>query len=116
MKRIEKYTQYYIPNVETKYYNFIIDGRNLFDQSIKNYLKTYDNIRKIETGQADDYATGCLLDYTYFMEHYKLVAIDLRKQQKLDADLKAIQQINSTGNLGKIHQNFSLLKKQKEQF
>ena len=77
----------------------MIDGRNLFDQTIKNDLKTYDNIRKIATGQGDDYTTGCLLDYPYFKIYYKLIAIDLSKQQKLDADPKAIQQINFTGNL-----------------
>ena len=77
----------------------MIDGRNFFDQPIKNDLKTYDNIRKIATGQGDDYTTGCLLDYPYFKKYYKLIAIDLSKIQKLDADPKAIQQINFTGNL-----------------
>ena len=77
----------------------MIDGRNFFDQPIKNDLKTYDNIRKIATGQGDDYTTGCLLDYPYFKKYYKLIAIGLSKQQKLDADLKAIQQINFIGYL-----------------
>ena len=49
------------------------------------------NIRKIATGKGDDYATGCLLDYSYFKENYKLIAIDLSKQQALDADPRAIQ-------------------------
>ena len=65
----------------------------------KNDLRTYDNIRKIATGQGDDYTTGCFLDYSYFKENYKLIAIDLSKQQNLDADPKAIQQINFIGNL-----------------
>ena len=77
----------------------MIDGRNFFDQPIKNDLKTYDNIRKIATGQGDDCTIGCLLDYPYFKKYYKLIAIDLSKQQKLDADPKAIQQINFTENL-----------------
>ena len=68
-------------------------------QTIKNDLRTYDNIWKIASGQGDDYTTGCLLDYPYFEEYYKLIAIDLSKQQKQDADAKAIQQINFTGNL-----------------
>ena len=55
-------------------------------------MRTYDNIRKIATDQRDDYATGCLLDYPYFKENYKLIAIDLSKQQALDADPKEIQQ------------------------
>ena len=74
-----------------KDYNVLIDGRNFSDQPIKNDLKTYDNIKKIATGQGDDYTTECLLDYRYFKKYYKLIAIDLSKQQKLDADPKAIQ-------------------------
>ena len=61
--------------------------------------KTYENVRKIATGQGDDYTTGCLLDYSYFKDHYKMIAIDLSKQQALDADPRAIQQINITANL-----------------
>ena len=63
-----------------KDYNVVIDGRNLFDRPIKNNKITYGNIRKISTNQQDDYTTGCLLDYTYFKEHYKLIPIDLNKQ------------------------------------
>ena len=85
--------------MEKKDYNIVIDLRNFFDQPVKNDLKTYDSIRKIATDQVDDYTTGCLLDYPYFKKYYKLIAIDLSKQQKLDADPKSIQQINFTGNL-----------------
>ena len=76
----------------------MIDGKNFFDQPVKNNKVTYGNIRKIATGQGDDYTTGCLLDYTYFKKYYKMIAIDLNKQV-LDADPKAIQQINFTANL-----------------
>ena len=62
----------------------MFDRRNLLDQPIKNDLKAYDNISKIATGQSDEYTTGCLLDYPYFKKYYKLIAIDLRKQQKLE--------------------------------
>ena len=92
-------TSYCLQKVEIKNYNVMTDGRNFFDQPVKSNLLTYDNIRKIATSQGDDYTTGCLLDYNYFNEYYKMVAIDLRKQQALDANLKAIQQINFTGNL-----------------
>ena len=61
--------------------------------------ETYENIRKIATGQGDDYTTGCLLDYSYFKNHYKMIAIDLSKQQSLDADPRTIQQVNFTANL-----------------
>ena len=77
----------------------MIDGKNVFDQPIKNNKITYENIRKIATGQGDDYTTGCLLDYTYFKDYYKMIAVDLSKQQAVDADRKAIQQINFTANL-----------------
>ena len=95
----ESYKQYYLPTVEIKDYNVLIDGRNFFDQPIKNDLKAYDNTRKMGNGQGDDYATGCLLDYPYFKKYYELIAIDLSKQHKLDADPKAIQETNFTGNL-----------------
>ena len=55
--------------------------------------------KNIATGQGDDNTTGCLLHYPYFMGNYNLIAIDLRKQQALDADRKGMQQINFTGNL-----------------
>ena len=61
--------------------------------------KTYENIGEIAIGQGDDYTTGWLLDYPYFKDHYKMIAIDLIKQQDLDADPRAIQQINFTANL-----------------
>ena len=77
----------------------MIDGKNFFDQSIKNDKTTYNNIRKISTGQGDDYTTGCLLGYAYFKNYYKMIAIDLIKQQALDFDPRAIQQINFTTNL-----------------
>ena len=77
----------------------MIDGRNFFDQPINNMNKTYENIRKIATGKGDDYTTGCLLDYTYFKNFYKMIAVDLSKQQALDADPRAIQQINFIANL-----------------
>ena len=77
----------------------MIECKNFFDQPINSMTKTYENIRKIATGQGDDYTTGCLLDYPYFKNHYKMIAIDLSKQQALDVDPRAIQQINFTSNL-----------------
>ena len=77
----------------------MIDGRNFFDQPINGMNKIYENIRKIATGKGDDYTTGCLLDYPYFKDHYKMITVDLSRQNELDADLRAIQQINFTANL-----------------
>ena len=90
---------YHLPNVEIKNYNIVINGENFFDQPIKNKKITYDNIRKIATGYGNDYTTGSLLDYPYFIETYKMIAVDLSKQKALDFDPKAIQQINFTANL-----------------
>ena len=64
------HSTYYLPKVELKDYNVMIDGRNFFDQPINNMNKTNENIRKIATGKGDDYTTGCLLDYSYFKENY----------------------------------------------
>ena len=91
--------RYYLPNVEIKDYNIIINGENFFDQPVKNNKVTYENIRKIVTGQGDDYTTGCSLDYSYFADTYKMIAVDLSKQQAPDADPRAFQQINFTANL-----------------
>ena len=65
------YDKYYLPKVEIKDDNIMVNGENVFDQPMKNNKVTYENIRKIATGQGDDYATGCLLDYSYFMDTYK---------------------------------------------
>ena len=77
----------------------MIDDKFFFDQPINSNLKTYDNIKKVATGQGDDYTTGCLSGYTYFKNYYKMVVVDLRKQKALDADPKGIQQLNFTANL-----------------
>ena len=74
----------------------MVDGKNFFDQEINDYIETYDNIRNIATGKGDDYTTGCLLDFSYFKDHYKMVAIDLSQKQALDADPRAIEQMNFT--------------------
>ena len=91
-------------------------GQNLFDQSVKNDLRTYVNIQIIATGPGDDYTTGWILDYSYLKEHYKMIATDLSIQQ--DADLKAIHQIYFTGNLGRNGETtiFLSLRKQRKPF
>ena len=89
----------YLPTVEIKDYNIVINEENLFDQLIKNNKVTYENIRKIATGQGDHYTTDCLLDYSYSVDTYKMIAVDLSKQQALDADPRAIRQITFTANL-----------------
>ena len=101
---------------EIKDYNVMKDPRNFSDQPVKNDLRTYDIIWKISIGQDDDYTTDCVLDYPYFKKYYKLIVRDLSKQQKLDADPKAIQQVHFTGNLDQdsATQMFFIIEKAKE--
>ena len=111
------HSTYYLPKVEKNDYNVMIDGTNFFNQPINNNFKTYENIRKIVTGQGDDYTTGCFWSYSYLKENYKKIAIDLSKHQVLDADPTAIQQINFTVNLEQEIKQYCLLsKKQKKLF
>ena len=92
---------YYLSNVELKSYNIMINGKNFFDQPLKDNKVTYENILKNATVQADDSTTGCYLEYPYFKESYKMTALDLSKQQILTANPRANQQINFTGNLNR---------------
>ena len=78
---------------EGKNYNMIINGKNLYGQAIDSDIKRYEQIRKLTTGQDEDYTTGCLLDYDYIKNHCILIAVDLSRQKELDADPKATQQI-----------------------
>ena len=92
----------------------MIDGENFFDQLVKNDIRAYDSIQKSSTGQGEDYTTGCLLDYNYLQEHYKMISLDLNKknliliQNQYNKLILEIQKINQ--------QYFSLLKKLKERF
>ena len=92
--------KYFLPRGEIKNYNVLIDGRNFYDQSINDLIKHYDQVRKVSIAYGDDYNTDCLLEYAYFKDNYKLIAIDLSKQKVLDADPRAIQQIASKGVVG----------------
>ena len=78
-------------NIDT--YNVIISPKNLYDQTINSDIKRYEEIKKLLTGQGEDYPTGCLLRYEYIKNHYRLIAVDLNRLKELDADLKAIQPI-----------------------
>ena len=72
--------KYFLPRGEIKNYNVLIDGRNFYDQPINDLIKQYDEIRKVSTGYGDDYTTGCLLDYAYFKDNCRLIAVDLSKK------------------------------------
>ena len=77
---VDSYKKYFLPRVKIKNCNIEIDGRNFYDQPINDSVKQYDEIRKVSTGQGDDYTTGCLLDFAYFENSYRLIAADLSKQ------------------------------------
>ena len=85
--------KYYLPRIDLKKYNVIIDGRNFYDNPIESDIEKYRELKKVMIGKGEDYTTGSLLDYDYFKKNYKLVAVDLSKQKELDADPRAIQQI-----------------------
>ena len=96
---VDSFKKYFLPRIKIENYNIEIDGRNFYDQPINDSIKQYDEIRKISTGQGDDYTTGCLLDFAYFEKNYRLIAADLSKQKVLDADSRTIQQIIFTGKI-----------------
>ena len=85
--------KYYFPRIDLKKYNVIIDGRNIYDNPIESDNEKYRELKKVMIGKGEDYTTGSLLDYDYFIKHCKLIAVELSKQKELDADPRAIQQI-----------------------
>ena len=105
--------KYYLPRIDLKKY-VIIDGRNFFDNPIESDIEKYGELKKVIVGKGEDYTTGSLLDYNYFDKHYKLVAVDLSKQKELDADPRAIQQIEFKYMLGTNSTIYWVLEKSKE--
>ena len=111
-KKVERnsYRKYFLWRVDVTNYNVLIDGRNFYDQSINHLVKQYDEITKIAAGQGDDYRTGCLLDYQYFIDYYNIIAVDLSKGKELDADSRAVQQMGFYGMLETNSQVCTVLK------
>ena len=108
------YRKYFLPRLKIKNYNIEIDGRNFYDEPINDLIRKYDEIRKISTGQGDNYTTGCLLDFAYFGKNYRLIVVDLRKEKTLDADSRAIQQIIFAGNSDNTIRVYYVLEQSKE--
>ena len=88
-----------LPKCIIKDYNVIINGKNFYDQAFDSDIKRYNEIRKLTTEQGEDYTTECLLDYDYIKNHYRLIPVDLSRQKELNADPKAIHQIEFVGQL-----------------
>ena len=106
--------KYYLPRTDLEKYNVIIDGRNFYDNPIESDIEKYRELKKVMIGKGEDYTTGSLLDFNYFDKHYKLVAVDLSKQKQLDADPRAIQQIEFKYMIGTSSIIYWILEKSKE--
>ena len=117
---IKNNRKYFLSKGIIKIYNVLIDGRNFYDQPINDLIKQCKEVRKISTGHGDDYTTGCLLDYAYFKDNYKLITVHLNKQIALDVDPRAIQQIVFQGVAGGANNTkrrlCTILEKSKETF
>ena len=77
-KRVKRdsHKKYFLPRVDITNYNVLIDDRNFYDQPINDLIKKYGEVRKVMTGKGDDYTTGSLPDYYYFLKHYQSIAVD----------------------------------------
>ena len=115
-KHVERisHQKYFLPRINITNCNKLIDSMNFYDQPIGNQIKKYDEIRKIMTGQGDNYTAEYLFDFQYFKDHYQLIAVNLSKQKELDADSRAIQQTEVYGMLGTKSQVCTILQKSKE--
>ena len=115
---IKNNRKYFLPRGKNENYNVLIDGRIFYDQPINDLIKQYDEVRKLSTGESDAYTTGCLLDYAYFKDGYRLTAVNLSKQKALDADPRAIKQILFQGIAGGVDDTklrlYTILEKSKE--
>ena len=105
--------KHYLPRNDLNKFNVMIDGRSFYDNTIESDIEKYRELKKVMIGKGEDYTTGSLLDYIYFKNHYKLVAVDLPKQKELDADPRAIQQIEFRYMLGTNSAIYWVLEKSK---
>ena len=105
----QSYDEFYLPKVMVKDYNVIIEKLAFFDLPIKTEEEAYEKI--IDISRNNEFTTGNLLDYDYFKKYYKLIAIDLSKQQVLQENEDLIQQINFIGKLGEAANVFIIIEK-----
>ena len=107
----QSFSRFYLPNVMVKDYNVIIDKLTFFDLPIKTEEEAYEKI--IDISRNNEYTTGNLLDYDYFKKYYKLIAIDLSKQQVLQENKDLVQQINFIGRFTDVVNVFIIIEKKK---
>ena len=108
----QSYSHFYLPRVMVKDFNVIIDKLAFFDLPIKSEEEAYEKI--IDISRNNEYTTGNLLDYDYFKKYYKLIAIDLSKQQVLQENKDLIQQINFIGKLEEAANIFIIIEKKED--
>ena len=94
-----KTRRYYLLKIIIDSFNIIMNGKNFHDEAFGLDIKQYEEMRKLTMTQGEDYTTGCSLDYDCIRNLYRLIAVDLNRQRELDADPKAIQQIQFVGQL-----------------
>ena len=105
----QSFSQFYLPKVMVKDFNIIINKLAFFDLPIRTEEEAYEKI--IDISRNNEYTTGNLLDYDYFKKHYKLITIDLSKQQVLQENEDLIQQINFIGRLTEAANVFIIIEK-----
>ena len=108
----QSFYELYLPKVMIKDFNVIIDKLVFLDLPIKNEEEAYEKI--IDISRNNEYTTGNLLDYDYFKKYYKLIAIDLSKQQVLQENEDLIQQINFISRLEKAANVFIIIEKKEK--
>ena len=110
----QSYSQFYLPRVMVKDFNVIMDKLAFYDLPIKTEEEAYE--KNIDISRNNEYTTGNLLDYDYFKKYYKLIAIDLSKQQVLQENEDLIQQINFIGKLEEAANVFIIIEKKRKSY
>ena len=106
--------RYYFPKATINNFNVEIGGKNFYDRSINDKFRKFNELRKVCIGNGDDYSTGSLLDFKYFSDYYKIIAIDLSRQKILGAVRRANQQIVFTGTASENMDIYYVLEQSKE--
>ena len=78
--------KYYLLKGIIDNYNAIMNGKRFHGEVFHSDIKQYEEIKKLTTGQGEDYTSGCLVDYDYIKNHYRLITVDLSRQKELDAE------------------------------
>ena len=105
--KLFKTRRYYLPKEIIVNYNVIINEKNVYNQAIDSDIKLYEEVRKLTTGQVEDYTTWCFLDYDYIKNHYRLIAVDLSIQKELES--KVIQETEFVRQFQNVDNNCNVI-------